>query len=915
MQLNFYDLSKSSKFILMVLIIFTCFSCIDDQKKEKDRFKIGFSQCIKGDQWRLTMDHSMKLEASLHPNIDLKIYNADKNLDKQIQQIQQMIDEDMDVIIVSPLESNTLIPIIEKAYKKNIPVILVDRKIKSNNYTCYLGADNLEVGRLAGKYLASNTKGIANVVEIHGEVNTSPGIERTQGFNQIIKKFSNIKIVAHICSTNKGIPSKIFEQVLDRHPEIDNVFAFNDGIANQAWEIAKRKGRENKIKFIGVDGLAGPRGGIQLVKDKVLTASILYPTGGSEAIKIALKILRKETVPTNNKLTTIVIDSLNADIMLNQFDKITEHQTDIESQQNIIKKQKIAFTNQYNLTKLLTLFLVLILCLALYSIYSAITVLRKKKLLEDTNEKIVSQRNEIENYAKELKIRNDEKLNFFTGLSHEFKTPLTLIMNSIESMTSDKSIILDSNKEDFYLIHNNSRRLLRLINQLLDYRKIEEKKFNFNPSLTNLVSFSHQIFKEFAREATRRNITYVFKSSEEIIEVYIDKNLIDKVYFNLLSNAFKFTPDNGKITFSIDLNSDKKSVRISIKDSGMGIPDHEINDVFNSFYQGSNNYKNSSGIGLSLSRNFIDLHHGSIQVQSKNGTGFIITLNLGKGHLEQNNIIQGNVSDIINDYEYLDIDIVSNVSFKTNEEKYTILIIEDNVDLLDFISIKLEPNYNIIKKSNGVKAIDRTFESIPDIVICDLNLPELSGFDICDILKKDPRTSHIPIIILTALDDENSYLRALEVGVDLYLTKPFNLKVLRESIKGLLFNREKIRYYYTNNLQKIEELGLGLQDQDFIGRINELILKNLDNSSFSVEELAESLNISRVQLYRKIKALLNINISDYINNIRLEKSKELLKDTNLTISEVAYSCGFSSPSYFSTSFKNKYNLSPTEFRI
>ncbi|WP_281225442.1 substrate-binding domain-containing protein [Flavobacterium aquiphilum] len=909
---NTVAMLKWTKHILVFLLIFTCFSCIKDDESNH-RIKIGFSQCISGDQWRVAMDYSMKLEASIYPNVDLTIYNANRDSETQIQQIQKMIDDGMDAIIVSPLESDALTPIIEKAYKKNISIILVDRKINTDQFTTYLGADNLEVGRLAAKYLVSNSKEKVKVVEVFADLDTSVGRERTQGFNDIIKEFPRVSLVGRLDGTKKGLPKAKFEELLDKNPDINYVFAFNDNIAYQAWKVARKKGLENKIKFIGVDGLNGPNGGINLVKNGVLTASILYPTGGSEAIKIALQILKGDKVAKYNKLTTLVIDSVNADIMINQFDKITQQQTDIELQQNTIKRQEIAFTTQYNLTRLLTLFLLLILCLAFFSVYSAVTILRKKKLLEETNEKISSQRNEIESYANELKIRNDEKLNFFTGLSHEFKTPLTLIMNAIDSVTSDKALIAESNKKDFYLIHNNSRRLLRLINQLLDYRKIEEKKFNFNPSLTDVVSFSKQIFKEFAREANRRNIDYSFKSSDEKIEAYIDRNLMDKVYFNLLSNAFKFTPDNGKIDVAIFKNSDNNSFKISIKDSGMGIPDNEIDEVFSSFYQGSNNYKNSSGIGLNLSKNFIDLHNGKIEVISKNGTEFIITLKLGNEHLVGNSILNKEVSYITNEYDYLDIDLEANEELKSGEEKYSILIIEDNVDLLDFISLKLGSNYNVIK-CNGTRAIETAIEIIPDIIICDLNLPEISGFEICRILKKDTRTSHIPTIILTAQDDDISYLKALEVGTDLFLTKPFNLRVLKESIKGLLFNREKIRYYYTNNLHKIEELGLGHQDRDFIKKIDDLIIENLDNSSFSVEELAESLNISRVQLYRKIKALLNINISDYINNVRLEKAKELLTTTKLTISEIAYSCGFSTPNYFSTSFKNKYNLSPKEFR-
>ena len=205
-------------------------------------------------------------------------------------------------------------------------------------------------------------------------------------------------------------------------------------------------------------------------------------------------------------------------------------------------------------------------------------------------------------------------------------------------------------------------------------------------------------------------------------------------------------------------------------------------------------------------------------------------------------------------------------------------------------------------------------ELIPDIIICDLNLPEKNGFQICEILKKDLRTSHIPIIILTASDNQDSYLKALESGADIFLTKPFNLKVLAQSIKGLLFNREKLRFYYTNNILNIEDGDFGVSEQDFLRKLNDLIEKNLDNSAYTVEDLARSLTISRVQLYRKVKAILGISVSDHINNMRLDKSKELLKKSELNISEIAYAVGFSSPNYFSTSFKNKFGVTPKEYK-
>ena len=338
-----------------------------------------------------------------------------------------------------------------------------------------------------------------------------------------------------------------------------------------------------------------------------------------------------------------------------------------------------------------------------------------------------------------------------------------------------------------------------------------------------------------------------------------------------------------------------------------------MKEVFNAFYQGSNNYRNSSGIGLHLSKSFIELHKGNIEINSKNGAEFIITLQLGKGHLEEKSIIKEPVLDFVHETDYLDSEVIQSEEPKNTDDKYSILYIEDNKELLDFVSRKLSTEYTFFA-SDGTNAIERVLELIPDIVICDLNLPEKNGFQICEMLKKDLRTSHIPIIILTASDDQESYLKALESGADIFLTKPFNLKVLAQSIKGLLFNREKLRFYYNNNILNIEDGGFGVSEQDFIGRLNDLIEKNLGNSAYTVEDLARNLTISRIQLYRKVKAILGISISDHINNMRLDKSKELLKKGDLNISEIAYAVGFSSPNYFSTSFKNKFGVAPKEYK-
>ncbi|HDZ06831.1 hypothetical protein LCGC14_0243640 [marine sediment metagenome] len=904
--------------LLNISLVFSFFSC--NRNKDKDKIHIGFSQAMTNDDWRRSMNNSMKLQASMNPEIDLQIKDANYDVLTQIKQIDELIADSVDVLVVSPIQSKPITAVVKKAIKAGIPVLVVDRKTEGQQYTAYVGADNIEIGRNAAKeIIASNYNDSIRIIEIKGLAGSSPAEERAIGFQQVLDQFKKAQIVATIEGDweKESIQNRLI-QLLNDDIIVDYVFAHNDRMAVGAWEVARDLGMENEISFIGVDGLAGTNGGIQAVKDGVLKATVLYPTGGDEAIKLALKILSKESIPKNNILSTTIINELNADIMFNQFEKINEQQAKMEEQLAAIKKQEELYYSQSNLLKITMALLAIILSLAIYSIYSIFAIRKKNRQLELTNNKITIQRNQIEKIAKEIKISNEAKLNFFTGLSHEFKTPITLILSSIESMSDFAKVKGSKIMNEVELIYNNSNRLLRLINQLLDFRKIEDRKFNIKASKTNLFDFSKIIYKDFEREAKKRNIDFRLNSNHESLNVFIDRNLMDKVYFNLLSNAFKFTPDNGKIGITIEDDERSNTVNICFMDSGIGIPKNEMDGVFQAFFKGSNNRKNSSGIGLHLSKEFVEMHKGTIQVKSLHGTEFIITIYKGQAHFDETEIIaeqdlvDTNIIDFTSEYLIDDNYLIQAPS--KNKEKYSVLIIEDNKDLSQFLKNKLQLEYDIYL-SDGIDAIEKAFETVPDIILCDINLPDKDGFEICEILKKDLRTSHIPTIILTALGNKESYIKGLQSGADLYLTKPFSYSILVQSIKSLLYNREKLRYYYTSNIHKIEELNsFGNIEQKFIHQLNSLINENLGNSDYSVENLAENLTISRVQLYRKVKAMMGISISDYIGNIRLEKAKIMLETSSLTVAEIAYANGFSSPNYFSTAFKNKYGTSPAAFR-
>ena len=897
------------------IVVLSLFSCTHHNKNE---IKIGFSQAMSTDDWRKQMNSAMEIEASLKPEVNLTISDAGNNVAKQIADIEKFISQKVDVIIVSPIESKPLTAIVEKSLRAGIPVLIVDRKIEGENYSAYLGADNIEIGRIAARYIASHSKGSGKIIEITGAKGSSPAYERSLGFNQIVKENNSLRVVAIIQGNwEKESVKEPLRNLLLQDSNIEFVFAHNDRMALSAWETAKTLGLEKKIKFIGVDGLNTVNGGIELVKSNVLQGTVLYPTGGNEAIKLALKMYNKEVYAKNNNLNTIVIDKNNAEIIENQMDKVDQQQQVIENQQLAINVQEKEYASQNNLVRLLSLFLIIILSLAVYSIYSTIFISRKKKELERINKTVIDQKDEIEKMAKIARKSTKAKLNFFTGLSHEFKTPITLIMSYVESLVENDKIKGTDLVDEMKLIHKNSNRLLRMINQLLDFRKIEQQKFTLKASKTNIYSFTDEVMTDFKGEAARRNINFKLISDSKNIELFIDYGLMDKVYFNLLSNAFKFTPDNGSITITIkEVNQD--SVKIFFKDSGIGIPETELSNVFKPFFRASNNNKNSSGIGLHLSKEFILLHHGQIDLKSKQGSEFCITLLKGSTHLNASEIIEfseikKNISNLLLDDLENEMDFTDN-KFVQNSEKHNLLLIEDNQDLVVFLQQKLLTEYNVFT-SNGKDAIEIALETVPDIVICDINLVDKDGFEITKILKKDLRTSHIPIIILSAQSTKESVLKGLESGVDQYLTKPFSLSILKQSITSLLFNREKLRYYYTNNIYKIEhESKFGNTEQQFITKMNEIIKSNFEDPKFSVEDLADKLHLSRVQLYRKVKAIVGINISDHINNIKLEKSVELLKANQMNISEIAYSLGFSTPNYFSTAFKNKFGVSPKEYK-
>ncbi|MEO6287941.1 MAG: substrate-binding domain-containing protein [Dyadobacter sp.] len=909
-------MKSAAALFVLILLLAAC------TKQEPKQFTIGFSQCTGADNWRKTMQESMYRELSFHPEINFIMKDAGGNSAKQIQQISEFISQDIDLLIVSPNEAKPITPIVEKAYQNGIPVIILDRKTNSDQYTAYVGANNVEVGQVAGAYANTLLKGKGNVIEISEKPGSSADIDRHQGFAESISHFPGIRLVTKLDGDwDKYSFQKPLTATLRDNSNIDVIFCQNDRRALTAFRVCQSLGLEKEIKLIGVDGLTGRDGGIDLVDRGILNATVLYPTGGEEAIRTAISILQKEAFKRENRLQITMIDSTNVRIMKLQSEKLVAQEQDIERRQEKIEEQRAISENQTIIIYAVSVTLALALLFGALSFYSLRENRKINKRLESQNHEISDQKNQIEQLAQRAGIENEAKLKFFTNISHEFRTPLTLILAPVEDILSNDKIRDPLIRQELSLIRKNTLRLLRLVNQLMDFRKLGSNKMKLRAGEQNLVAFVRDIMVSFEKIASRRKIDFQLISSDPEIRVWFDATMLDKVIFNLLSNAFKFTPDKGRIYLYINTSADNTQIRV--EDNGIGMTPSEIAHAFEVFYQGENSYKTlGTGLGLALSKELITLHQGRISVRSEPGreTCFTIELPLGSTHLQQ---------DELQDEPIEDISIARNfeLSEDTNAElipvpitgqpkEQSVLLIEDNADLVRLMEQKLQNSYQIYKAADGEEGLRMAFEHIPDLIICDVMLPGKDGLSVSVMLKTDFRTSHIPVIMLTAKTTTEQQIEGIQTGVDAYITKPFNLQYVAELIRALLKNRAILREHYTSELP-IESSTVNNPnklDKKFITQFTAYIEENYGNSELSVEDIGRDLGMSRVQLYRKVKALLGMSVNEYIQQLRLNKAKFLLRRDDLTVSDIAYKVGFSSPTYFSTAFKTKYNQTPMEYK-
>ena len=883
-------------FLLVWLTLIVLCGCTSSGKQKKH--VIGLSQCMLDDAWRQAMINDMRIEASNYDDVEIIIKDAQNNNETQIQQIRDLIRQKVDVLIISPYQSEPITAVAEEAYRAGIPTIITDRKVNTDQYTSFVGANNYEIGLAAGNYAANYLPPNAIILEIWGLTQTSPAQERHKGFVDALREREDLSF-RKIEGQWLVDTARMELQKLEHPEQIDFVYAHNDmmAIAAREYFMAWDSIRGRELRIIGVDAVAGA--GLEAVEDGRINASFLYPTGGEQVIRTAMRIIQGEPVDKFIPLRTAPVDHQSARTLLLQADQLQKYRQRIEAQRSRIDGLSDRFYFLRNSLGVISLLMIGFIALSIYAFY----INRK---MRQANRKLIS-------LNAEMKEVTAQKLQFFTNVSHEVRTPLTLILAPLDRLII--SLRESPYASDLGLIQKNANRLLRVINQILDFRKVEGKQEKLAVREIDLVPFVGEIKSYFDSMASVRAIAYTFTSSIKQCTLWIDSDLLEKVFVNLLSNAFKFTPEGGSVR--IELTEEEDRVFIQVIDTGSGIQPGNLPHLFDRFY--TEDRSMGTGIGLHLVKEYIHMHGGEIRVESEPGqrTTFTVCLRKGKAHFEDSDLMETSVSHQAYEASRLDDSETHKMLSKTYP--YTILITEDDDEVRCFLERELSPHFKTRTAANGKDALRVLEEEEISLVVSDVMMPEMNGFELCRMIKSQLPFSHIPVILLTALTDERQRIFGITGGADDYIQKPFHTDYVKIKIIHLLQERQKLR---ERLLEKLRDNKLLLSEPEKVESIDDAFLRKFAEQieavyadpEYNVEKLSETLGLSRGHLHRKIKELTGTAPVEFLRTYRLNKATQLLRQNAYTVSEVAYRTGFSSPAYFSKCFKAVYGVTPTEYQ-
>ena len=884
----------------------------------KKRYVIGVSQCSE-DVWREKLNQELRVAALYYNNMDLDIASANDDVRLQTDQINRFVDKGVDLLIVAPGQVS-ISPAIDRAYEKGIPVIIFDRRTRSNKYTAYIGADNREIGASMGEYLAGALPKGGRVVELCGLSSSSPAIERAEGFDSVVAVRPSIDIVAklHADWTEQG-GFRVMDSLLrSPHPDFDCLFAHNDRMAMGARRAAQQHGLDlQRIRFCGIDAMPQKGAGLELVKDGTLFASYIYPTRGDEVMRLAMNILEGKSYQRENRLSSALVTRDNARVLLMQNDETMRQQDHLATLRSRIDKAADDFNTQRGYLLVLLFFVVLLVVACGLAVRAYVA---KARINRQLNASMDQQRQMTE----EMERMTQTQLQFFTNVSHELRTPLTLIAGPTDQLLEDDTV-QGAHRMMLEMVRRNTRILIQLVGEILDFRKVQNNKAHLHLNRFALQRELATWANDFRAVAARRKITIDVDASEVRQDAVIiaDRDKLEHIYFNLMSNALKYTPEGGRITTA--LSYDGKQYVLSVSDTGKGIEAEALPHLFDRFFQ-ARGAVGGTGIGLSLVKAYVDLHHGDIRVESNEGEGtrFFISLPAAQPGYDPAKDREARPvaeRELVDDsYVPEDINAKEAADRITNAEDFDadrplVLIIDDNNGMRAYLRSILKDRYNVSEAADGSQGLEKARHEVPKLIVCDVMMPVMDGLEFTRQLKEDIATSHIPVVLLTARSLPEQREKGYETGADSYLTKPFSGQVLLSRIDNLLRSRTLLRSLFSGDkAEAAEEERLCSQDKTFVTRLREIIQQHLADSDFSVERLGEEIGLSRVQLYRKVKVLTGKTPVELLRKARLMKARTMVTTTDRSIAEIAYATGFTSPSYFNKCFKDEFGVSPGGMR-
>lgn len=885
---------------------------------ESKVYKIGVSQCSQ-DDWRTKMNEEISREIISHDDATVEIRSADDNSERQISDLRYFTDNGFDIIIVSPNEAKTLTPAIKEIYDKGIPVIIFDRSIDGDSYTARIGVDDEGIGRAAAHYALHLLGGDAKAIEISGLPGSTPAADRQRGFTDEFTKNGGCVLASVPANWRQEDAEPLADSLLRAHPDANRIYAHNDRMAIGASNVARRLGRRDDIKIIGID--AAPAIGIQAVADSVIDATFLYPTEGHRLIQTALSILKGERFEREVRLpASSAVDLTNADILLLQNETLEQETDKMKILKGKIDDYWAQHSSQTSLFYASIAIIVLLFGVAFLLLRAYWQHSRHQKQLLEQNRLLEQQRDTEKELNEKLQAATQSKLVFFTNVSHDLRTPLTLISEPVEQLARADNLT-PQQQTLIRIADKNVKILRRLINQILDFRKYENGKLDLHLTEIDLGNALRDWIESFHSLSGKRDMKLTLNLPDVPLRMAVDVEKMERVVFNLVSNAFKYTPDNGSIT--VDCASDGKTLTLKVADTGEGISERDLGNIFDRFYQVDRVHPNGSGIGLSLAKAFVELHEGTISVESQEGKGSVFTVALPVRHVAET------VADAAKRIE--ESEVTAELSSVETElvfenDKPVLLVIDDNRDIQQLIRQLLGTDYNIITAGNGKDGVRMAAKYTPDLVVCDVMMPVMDGLECCRRIKSEVSTSHIPVLMLTACSMDEQRIQGYDSGADAYLSKPFNADVLRSRCASLIANRKRIKVLWqeettvkvkektTAGDESRKELPKSDIDNEFYNRFLTLFEAEMGNPDLSVDWIASKMGLERSQFYRKIKALTNYSPVELIRRLRLKKARTLLTSTDKSISEIGYEIGFSTPAYFTKCYREAYGETPSEAR-